>query len=292
MIEGFSYERAELDEVTINYARAGSGPPLLLLHGYPQTHMTWHRVAPRLAEDFTVVVPDLRGYGDSSKPLPVDDHSTYSKRAMAQDQVDLMSRLGFEGFRVAGHDRGARVSYRLALDHPDRVQKLAVLDIVPTAEMFAMMESRLALGVYHWLFLAQPYDLPERLIGADPEFWVRWHLRRWSGNRDVFFDPAAVDDYVRCFSDPEAIRASCEDYRAGASIDRVHDEVDREAGRKIGCPLLVLWGQREGAGSLFSHLDIWRRWASNVSGHAVDSGHFLPEEVPDIVTEELLALFR
>jgi haloacetate dehalogenase len=245
----------------------------------------WHLVAPRLAERFTVVVPDLRGYGDSAKPPGDSDHRVYSKRAMAADQVALMNELGFERFAVAGHDRGGRVAHRLALDHPGRLKRLAVLDIVPTLAVFEAVDRRIAASTYHWFFLSQPFDLPERLIGHESRFFLRWCLRTWSHGRDDFFAPEALAEYERCFADPACIHATCEDYRAGASIDLEHDAADRN--RRIGCPLLVLWG----AGRLdaaFDVLALWRERADDVRGRALPAGHFLPEEVPDETAAELL----
>lgn len=286
MLEGFVRERVPAAGAEINVARGGSGPPVLLLHGYPQTHAMWHRVAPRLAEGFTVVAPDLRGYGDSSKPPSDPDHLAYSKRATAQDQVEVMAALGFERFAVVGHDRGGRVAHRMCLDHPERVTRVALLDIVPTRAVFQAVDQRIATATYHWFFLIQPYDLPERLIGGDPEFFLRWHLRSWSGGEDAFFDPAAVAEYVRCFGDPATIHASCEDYRAGASIDLVHDEADLD--RRVTCPLLVLWGQKDPNKAGWGMVEVWRERAEDVRGRPLPSGHFLAEERPEETVAELL----
>ncbi|MEV6013278.1 alpha/beta hydrolase [Streptomyces sp. NPDC051976] len=287
MFQGFESRWVRTSDAEIAVWHAGSGPPVLLLHGYPQTHVMWHLVAPLLADHFTVIVPDLRGYGDSSKPRGDADHYAYSKRALARDQVELMSALGHERFAVVGHDRGARVAHRLALDEPDRVTRLVLLDILPTRTLFLKVDRPIGLGIYHWFFLAQPYDLPERLIGADPEFWLRWQLRKWSGDRDDFFDAKAVAEYVRCFRDPDAIHASCEDYRAGATVDLEHDESDLD--RRITCPLLVLWGERAKATSPFDVLGEWGERAARVYGRPLDSGHFLAEERPSEVTAELFA---
>jgi haloacetate dehalogenase len=231
-------------------------------------------VAPRLATEFTVVVPDLRGYGDSSKPPAGPDNANYAKRALAQDQVDTMAALGFERFCVAGHDRGARVAHRLARDHPERVERLALLDIVPTLYRFETIDQKAATASYHWFFLIQPGGLPERLIGAEPEFFLRSMLRS-----TTVFDPEIFGEYLRCFSNPETIRATCDEYRAGAMIDLVHDRADR--GRRLTMPLLVLWGQRSSQGSGYDMLGVWRDHAENVAGQALDSGHFIPEEAPD-----------
>ncbi|HTU03066.1 MAG TPA: alpha/beta hydrolase, partial [Candidatus Sulfotelmatobacter sp.] len=219
MFDAFTLEMVETDEAVIRVRHGGSGPPLLLLHGHPQTHVMWHRVAPLLARNFTVVATDLRGYGDSSKPPTTPDHAPYSKRRMARDQIAVMRRLGFEQFFVAGHDRGGRCAYRMALDHPERVRKLAVLDIVPTGEAYRRANMAFGLGYWHWFFLAQPYDLPERMIGADPD---AYYLRQRH-----LFAPEALEDYVRCFHNRDAIHAMCEDYRAGATIDFTLDEADR-----------------------------------------------------------------
>jgi haloacetate dehalogenase len=284
---GFERRQVATEGAEINLVVGGSGPPLLLLHGYPQTHMMWHLVAPRLAERFTVVAPDLRGYGDSSKPSAGEGYAGYSKRTMAEDNVEVMRELGFERWNVVGHDRGARVAYRMAFDHPDRVEKLAIIDVIPTVEQYAMAASRkAAVAMYHWFLLAQPAPLPERLIGADPEYYLRHSMRSWSGP-NARFDEAAMADYVRCFSDPETIRASCDCYRAGATIDCEIDEATREAGEKIGCPLLVLWGDRGGKWDEERMLGTWRRWATDVRGHGVPGGHFCPEEAPE---ETLAAL--
>ncbi len=279
MFEGFQQRRIEANGVTINLVTAGSGPPLLLLHGYPQTHAMWHRVAPRLAEEFTVVVPDLRGYGSSSKPQGGGDHTAYAKRTLALDQVEVMRALGFEQFYVAGHDRGARVAYRMALDHPQRVRKLCVLDVIPTYTMFAGVNKAMALGTYHWFFLAQPFDLPEHLIGGDPEYFIRHTLGGWAGKLDAFA-PEALQQYIDAFRDPACIHATCEDYRAGATVDVEHDAADLGK-QKIACPLLALWGNKGGRWSHQHVLGVWREWAADVRGQPIASGHFLPEEAPD-----------
>jgi haloacetate dehalogenase len=271
---GFARRRIATSGAEINLVTGGSGPPLLLLHGYPETHLMWRKLTPRLAAEFTVVAPDLRGYGDSSKPPAGPDNAAYSKRALALDQVETMRALGFDRFAVAGHDRGARVAHRLARDHPERIERLALLDIVPTLYRFETIDQKAATASYHWFFLIQPGGLPERLIGAEPEFFLRHSLRD-----PAVFEPEAFAEYLRCFRNPDTIRATCDEYRAGATIDLVHDRADR--GRRITMPLLVLWGERSSQGSGYDVLGVWREHAENVSGHGINSGHFLPEEAPE-----------
>lgn len=287
-IEGFQHHRLPGDGIEVDAVVGGSGPPLLLLHGYPQTRMCWAAVASRLAERFTVVVPDLRGYGRSGKPQGGGDHAAYSKRAMANDQLAAMRALGFEGFDVAGHDRGGRVAYRLALDHPEAVRRLCVLDIVPTADVWAGLDAEKAVKMWHWSFQVQE-DLPERLIGGDPEFFLRWSLRKMSAE-GFAFDPDAMADYLHCIRDPAAIHGLCEDYRAGYGVDRAHDEADRAAGRKIAAPLLVLWGA-EGTAAKSDPLGKWRGWADEVQGRELPGGHFVPEEATEEVVSALRAFF-
>ncbi len=284
MFEGFRTEMVEVDGVEILARTAGSGPPLLLLHGNPQTHAMWHLVAPRLAEDFTVVATDLRGYGDSSKPKTDEEHAPYSKRAMAQDQISVMRHFGFERFDLCGHDRGGRVGYRMALDHPGVVTRLAVLDIVPTWEAFSRADMSFGMGYWHWFFLAQPYDLPERLLAADPE-------NALFRNGVEAFAPEVLQQYKRCLRDPETVHAICEDYRAAATIDFAHDAEDREAGQRITCPVLVLWGGRGNLEDWYDVLEVWRGWADDVDGRAVDSGHYIPEEAPEEALSEIRAFF-
>ena len=249
----------------------------MLLHGYPQTHVMWHKIAPPLAERFTVVLPDLRGYGDSGKPAPDREHLHYSKRSMAQDQIDMMRSLGFPRFQAAGHDRGGRVLHRLCLDHPDAVERAAVLDIGPTASMYARTDKAFATAYFHWFFLIQPPDLPERLIGADPDHWLDRVFGHWSRKPGVFTEEA-LGEYRRCFRDPAGIAATCEDYRAAATVDLEHDRADSE--KRVACPLLVLWGAEGVVGKMFDALALWREKASDVRGHALPCGHFLPEEAP------------
>lgn len=284
----FSRKMIQTSGATVNLVHGGSGKPLLLLHGYPQTHMMWHKVAPELAKNFYLVIPDLRGYGDSSKPETSPDFNTYSKREMAKDSVEVMEKLGFREFMVAGHDRGGRVGHRMVLDYPGKVEKLCVMDIAPTHTMYTTTDKSFATGYYHWFFLIQPDNLPETLIGNNAEYYLREKLRRWSG-KDAEFDEYAVQEYVRCFSDPAAIHASCNDYRASASIDLEHDEED--LGRKIQCPLLVLWGGQGFVHRTYDVLGTWRDKAVNVTGHPLDCGHFVPEEQPDKVVYELGKFF-
>lgn len=279
MFEGFKRLRITTSEAEIDTVTKGSGPPLLLIHGYPQTKAMWHKIAPGLAERFTVVATDTRGYGASSRPPSDDDHLVYSKRRMAVDMVEVMAALGFDRFSLAGHDRGGRVAYRLALDHPERVVRLAVLDIVPTYEQFAAVDRAGALGSYHWYFLAQPRPFPERLIGNDSEYFIRHMMSSWAGTPGYFSDEAMAE-YIRCFSDPEVIHATCEDYRAGAFVDCQLDEADLTSGRKIACPVLAIWGDRGRAHKGRQVLETWRRWAHDVCGEGLPCGHFLAEEAP------------
>ncbi len=289
MFEGFRRTRVFVGEVEINLVVGGSGPPLLLLHGYPQTHLIWHKVAPRLAQTFTVVASDLRGYGASSKPAGLPDHSNYSKRALAHDQVDVMRQLGFDRFLLCGHDRGGRVAHRLAIDHAACVEKLVVLDIAPTKAMYEGTTRTFAQAYYHWFFLTQPAPYPETLIGGAPEAFLHHHMTRFAGLEP--FMPDAWPEYVRAFSDPAMIHATCEDYRAAASIDLEHDAADIAAARKVTCPLLALWGGHGIVARCFDALAEWRRVASNVRGRALPCGHYLPEEIPDLLVDELLGFF-
>lgn len=278
LFPGFEQKRVAGTGAEINLRIGGKGPPLLLLHGYPQTHAMWHKLAPRFAERFTVVCADLRGYGDSSKPESGPPHTAYSKRAMAADMVAVMAALGFPRFRLAGHDRGGRVSHRLMLDHPQAVEKGAVLDIVPTLTLFSNVTKDFATGYYHWFFLIQAYDLPERMIGADPDYYLKKKIGHWSGG-GFQFDPEALNEYLRCFRDPATIHASCEDYRAAAGIDLELDRAD--ADKRIECPLLALWGAKGLMHKTYDVLATWREKARDVCGQAVPSGHFLPEEAPE-----------
>lgn len=278
----------DVGDVLIHGLVGGSGPPLLLLHGYPQTHVMWHRVAGELARRFTIVATDLRGYGQSGKPVSEPDHSTYSKRAMAADQVRVMESLGFDRFGVVGHDRGARVTHRMVLDHPRRVTRWAALDIVPTLTMYQRTDQVFAQAYYHWFFLIQPAPFPERLIEADPEFFLNWHLSSRRAGLDAF-DPAALTAYRAAFRNPATIHATCEDYRAAASIDLEHDRADLD--RKAAAPLLTLWGRHGVVERCFQPLDDWRERVTSVTGQSLDCGHYLAEEAPDETARLLLAFF-
>jgi len=288
LFPGFTTHRIATRDTEIRCVVGGDGPPVLLLHGYPQSHAMWHRVAPALAHEYSVICADLRGYGDSGKPASDATHAAYSKRAMAADMVELMHHLGHPRFRLVGHDRGARVAHRLCLDHPNAVSQLAVLDISPTRTMFARTNQAFATAYYHWFFLIQPFDLPERLIGADPTYYLERKLGGW-GTGLVHFDPRALAEYTRCFSDPATIHASCEDYRAAASIDLDHDRADEM--KRVECSLLVLWGEKGVVHRLFEPLDDWRAVATDVRGRSLACGHYLAEELPDETLRELRAFF-
>ena len=288
LFPGFRSQEIETSGAKIRCVVGGSGPPLLLLHGYPQTHAMWHGIAPRLAERFTVVCADLRGYGDSSKPEGGPGHVNYSKRAMALDQVELMRALGFPRFRLAGHDRGGRLAHRLCLDHPHAVESVAMLDISPTRIMYGHTDKAFATAYYHWFFLIQPFDLPERLIGADPVYYLRKKLTGWSSGLENF-DPRALAEYERCFRDPATIHATCEDYRAAATIDLEHDAADATA--RVECPLLALWGTKGVVNRMFDPVADWKSVARDVRGKALPSAHFLAEEAPEQTLVELLAFF-
>jgi haloacetate dehalogenase len=281
MLSGFEASVVDVGETTIFIRRKGSGRPLLLLHGFPQTHLMWHRVAPALAAEFAVVCADLRGYGSSGKPPSRPDHAPYAKGAMALDMVRVMEAQGFARFAVAGHDRGARVAYRMALDHPSRVERLALLDIIPTGEAFRRADARLALAYWPWTLLAQPAPLPERLITADPEAVVDNALREW-GSDPATFPEQVRAAYVAALRDPATVHAVCEEYRAAATIDVARDAEDREAGRRIACPTLVLWSAAGALDTWYEAaggpLGIWRDWAADVTGRPIAGGHFFPEE--------------
>ena len=284
---GFERRRVKTSGAEINLVTGGKGPALLLLHGYPQTHLLWRKIAPRLAEEFTLVIPDLRGYGDSTRPPGGPDQIAYSKRALAQDQIETMRALGFERFMVAGHDRGARVAHRLVRDHAAQIERVALLDIVPTLYRFETLDDKAARGSFHWFFLIQGGGLPERLIGAEPEFFLRHMLGLARDPKRL--EPGVFSEYLRCFRDPETIRATCDEYRAGASIDLEHDRAD--LAQKVKVPMLALWGTHSGQGSGYDLLKVWRDHADDVRGHGIDSGHFIPEEKPDEVYAALKAFF-
>jgi haloacetate dehalogenase len=291
LFANFSLENVAVGDGSIRLRRGGSGPPLLLLHGNPQTHVMWHAVAPQLAEHFTVVCPDLRGYGGSLKPPATPDHAAYAKTVMAGDMVRVMEHLGHASYLVAGHDRGGRVAHRLAIDHPERVRKLAILDIVPTIEHFERADMAFGLGYYHWFWFAQPHPFPEVLITAAPDTWFRAHTTRDPSGK-FSFHPEALADYLAAARTPEMIRGMCEDYRAAASIDLQHDRDSRTAGRKVRCPMLVLWGAKGKIGRWYDPLAIWRQYCcAEVSGGAIDSGHYLAEEAPEAVLAALLPFF-
>ena len=292
MFDNFTKTRIRANGVSINLVHGGVGPPLLLLHGYPQTHVEWHKIAPKLAEHYTVVAPDLRGYGDSEKPpAPEGDLSVYCKRTTAQDQVEVMEKIGFESFHVVGHDRGARVGHRMALDHPERVRTFTSLDVVPSQAAFDHMDSQLSFAWFHWHLMRQPSPLPETLIGNSAKVYLDFLLEQWTAIDGSITDQAYTE-YLRCFNNPETIRATCLDYR-GIELDLKHDEADR--GRKLTCPVLLLWGsnmaKRPGwqTGASLDMLTVWRERAVDVRGKPLDCGHFLPEELPEETTVELLA---
>lgn len=289
--DGFEARDHEVNGVRI-HARCGGragAPALLLLHGFPQSHAMWHRVAQRLAARYALVLPDLRGYGDSAKPPGAADHANYSKRTMAADMAALMRSLGHERYAVAGHDRGARVAHRLALDHAAQVTHLAVIDIAPTLDMYEATDLRFARAYYHWFHLIQPAPLPERMIGGDPVFYLHAKLGGWGAGGLSHIEPDALADYERCFCTPAAIHAACEDYRASAAIDLTHDRDGRAAGEQVACPLLVLWGERGVIAKLFDPLALWRaRGRAEVSGRAMAAGHFIPEELPEETAQALL----
>ncbi|MEP7090047.1 MAG: alpha/beta hydrolase [Nocardioidaceae bacterium] len=283
----FEYTRVDADGVWLNVAVAGSGPPVLLLHGYPQTHLIWRHVAPALlAAGHTVVLTDLRGYGDSDKPAPDPEDLAYSKRAMARDQLLVMRQLGFERFALVGHDRGARVAHRLALDTPEAVTRLALLDIVPTRHVLTHVDRAMATAYYHWFFLTVGGGVPETLIGHDPAYWVRSFVEPLVGGGTTMADEA-MREYVRCFSDPASIAGSCADYRAGASVDLVHDEASAQAGEQLSVPTLVVWGAQSFVGRHYDPAAVWADYATDLRTAAVASGHFVPEEAPDELVAHL-----
>jgi haloacetate dehalogenase len=293
MLDGFKRSEIRTKGARIVTVVGGSGPPLLLMHGNPFNHLSWHKVAPPLARDFTVVCTDLRGYGDSEKPPGGEDHSGYSFRAMAQDQVEVMGALGFDNFYAAGHDRGARVLHRMCLDHPQKVTRAAILDIIPQHHLLNHVSRQWGTFSWHWFFNIQPYDLPERMMGADPDWFIEKKLAKTKQGLS-FFDPAALAEYKRCFRNPETIHAVCEDYRATFGIDLEMDTKDFEAGRKIECRVLLLWGASGGVGRNHKPgpAEIWRNYAANIVGaKALPCGHYLSEEAPKETTDALRAFF-
>jgi len=291
MFDGFTRTTIETGGARIVTVHGGKGPPVLLMHGNPFTHVSWHRVAPALAKEFTVVCTDLRGYGDSSKPESVTDHANYSFRAMAQDNVEVMGRLGFTRFAAAGHDRGARVLHRMCLDHPDKVSRAAIIDIIPTHHLLNHVSRAWGLFSWHWFFMAQPHDLPERMMLADPEFYLRKKLGKGPEGLK-FFAPEALDEYLRCFKNPETVRGMCEDYRATFGVDLATDDADFAAGRKIGCPVLLLWGATGGVGRNHKPAEVWRGYASDIrDAKALPCGHYVPEQCPDETAATLRAFF-
>jgi len=290
MLDGFQSQSVSTGDAEIFVRIGGDGPPLLLLHGFPQTHVAWHKIAPLLQDRFTLILPDLRGYGRSRGPAPDAGHESYSKRAMAADMVALMQALGHERFYLAGHDRGGRAGYRLCLDHPERVRAFAPVDIIPTLDVWDQMDADKAIGGYHWPFLAVPAPVPEQLIGADPAFYYGHLLDRWAG-KDAAMDSEARAAYLAQFDDPAVIAATCADYRAGASVDRAHDRADREAGRKITCPVLAIWARQYFSGDPDVMLRTWRLWADDVREEALDCGHFIAEEQPEACAKALADFF-
>ncbi|WP_165070094.1 alpha/beta fold hydrolase [Marisediminicola senii] len=292
MFENFTSRLIPTGRGSVFARVGGGGPPILLLHGYPQTHVMWHSVAPALAERFTVVAVDLPGYGQTFRPETAPDHRAHSKRAIGDDLVDVMGALGFDGFAVAGHDRGGRVAYRMALDHPGRVIAAAAFDVVPTGEVWSRADAQLALAYWHWAFLAQPAPLPEKLIGADPQAFFDHHVRALGlGRAPGRYHPDLMATYRAILDDPTVVHAICEDYRAGAGIDRVHDDADQRADRRITCPLLVLWSESGALPKFYGDvLAVWAPWANDIRGRGLDAGHFLVEDQPDQVVGALLAL--
>jgi haloacetate dehalogenase len=292
LFPGFASHRIDTSAGEIYARTGGNGPPLLLLHGYTETNVMWHCVAPVLATRFALVIPDLPGYGWSAIPQADAQHAPYDKRSMAKAMTEVMDKLGHKRIRLAGHDRGGRVAYRLALDHGSRVERMATLDIVPTYDMWHGMDRNMAMKVWHWPFLAQPAPLPEMLIEKAPVEYLEWKLASWAKAKNLTaFDPRALDHYRAAFSAPARIHAHCEDYRAGRYADLEHDEADRAAGNTINCPLLALWGGVGIANETGGPLKIWQQWAPQAKGHAIDSGHFLTEENPDATVKALLEFF-
>lgn len=291
MFTSYTHELRLVNGLNIHCRIGGEGPPLLLLHGHPQTHVIWHKVADQLAENFTVVAADLRGYGDSDKPPASEASASYSKRIMARDQLMLMQSFGFTQFSVLAHDRGARVAHRLALDHPDAVSRMVLLDIAPTLAMYTQANEEFARAYWHWFFLIRPTPLPETLIEADPENYLRTVMGTRSAGMGPFTDDA-FSEYLRCLKLPGAAIAICEDYRASAGLDLEHDKADIDAGNKLKCPLLALWGEKGTVGRCFSPLHEWQKVALNVEGNALASGHYIAEEIPELLLEYTLDFLK
>ena len=285
MLKNFISKKIKTTDALINTKIGGTGPPILLMHGYPQTHLMWHKIAPQLSKKFTVIVTDLRGYGDSSKPKTDNSHIVYSKKRMALDQVEVMKALGFEKFYAVGHDRGARVLHRMMIDNQNSVKKGVFMDIVPTLTMYNTADKNFAYNYYHWFFLTQPYDFPERLIGGNPEYYLRKKIKAWGKNKD-FIPKEVFNEYLRCFSNKETIHASCEDYRASFTIDLEHDKNDY--GKKIKNPIYVMWGEYGFVGNNYKVINVWKEYATNVKGRGLPCGHYIPEESPDETLEFLL----
>ena len=278
MFDGFKSAKIKSNKININYKIGGKGYPILMLHGYPQTHIMWRKIAPILSQNYTVICSDLRGYGDSDKPSSDVIHRNYSKKEMAKDQAELMELLGFKKYIVVGHDRGARVAHRMGLDYQDKISKMVLMDIVPTNHVFDTANMTLATRYYHWFFLIQKHPFPEKLIGNDPEFYLRSKLFMW-GLNEQYMSEDVINEYLRCFSNPDTIRASCEDYRAGATIDM--EDHNNDYDKKIECPLLILWGKKGTVEELYDPIEVWNKWAKNVQGFSLDCGHFIPEERPE-----------
>ena len=289
MFDGFKSAKIKSNKININYKIGGKGYPILMLHGYPQTHIMWRKVTPILSQDYTVICSDLRGYGDSDKPSSDIVHKNYSKKEMAKDQAELMELLGFNKYVVVGHDRGARVAHRMGLDYQDKISKMVLMDIVPTNHVFNTANMTLATRYYHWFFLIQKPPFPEKLIGKDPEFYLRSKLSMW-GLNEQYMSEDAVTEYLRCFSNPDTIRASCEDYRAGATIDM--EDHNKDYDKKIECPLLILWGKKGTVEELYDPIEVWKKWAKNVQGFSLDCGHFIPEERPEETVDYIKNFIR
>ena len=291
--EGFEQMQIDVGGVTINVLKGGTGAPMLMLHGHPETHLMWHKVAPKLAEEYTLILPDLRGYGESSHPKGLSDHSNYSKRTMAADQVKVMQALGYDEFYLVGHDRGARVSHRMLLDYPGRVKKCVILDILPTYDMYMSTNKRFATSHYHWFFLIQPPELPERLLSGDPAYFFRSQFGEFSDPQESarIFPDDIKNEYIRLLSTPEGLHSICEDYRAGATIDLEHDAADRD--KIIQTPIMVLWGQEGNVGKQFEPLSAWRERASNVTGFGIPNcAHFIPEDAPEATWNAIREFMR